>query len=47
MENIQRKKFQEFPESFQKFQNLNLPCAGNYLHDIYIVIGILSYLEMI
>ena len=34
------------PESSPK-QNLNLPYAGNYLHSIYIVLGIISNLEMI
>ena len=30
-----------------KEQNLNLPHASNYLHSIYIVLGIISNLEMI
>ena len=30
-----------------KKQNLNLPHASNYLHSIYIVIGIISNVEMI
>ena len=28
-------------------QNLNLLCTGNYLHGIYIVLSIISNLEMI
>ena len=35
-----------FPES-PKNQNLNLPQASNYLHSIYIVLSIISNLEMI
>ena len=34
------------PESSKK-QNLNLPHPNNYLHIIYIVLGIFSSLEMI
>ena len=30
-----------------KKQDLNLPYTGNYLHTIYIVIGIMCYVEMI
>ena len=30
-----------------KKQNLNLPCASNYLYSIYIVLGIISNLELI
>ena len=43
-----RSKYQKnfFPESSKK-RNLNLPHAGNYLHNIYIVLGIISNLEMI
>ena len=35
----------KIPES-SKQQNLNLPCAGNHLHSIYIVLGIISNLKM-
>ena len=28
-------------------QNLNLLCNSNYLHNIYIVLGIISNIEMI
>ena len=31
----------KFTESFKK-QNLNLLCVSNYLHNIYIVIGIIN-----
>ena len=34
------------PESFKK-ENLNLQLTDNYLHSIYIVLGIRSNLEMI
>ena len=34
-----QKCFLKIPEIFQK-QNLNLPHAGNYLHSIYIALGI-------
>ena len=27
-------------------QNMNLPCAGNYLHSTYIVLGIINNLEI-
>lgn len=37
---------QKKKESSKK-QNLNLPYTGNYLHTIYIVIGIMCYAEMI
>ena len=37
-------KEKNIPESFKK-QNLNLPC--NYLYSIYIVLGIISNLEII
>ena len=37
---------QKYSESYGK-ENLNLLCAGNYLHGIYIVFGIISNLEMI
>ena len=43
MENIRGKKTLES----SKKQNLSLPGAGNYLHGIYVVGGILSNLEMI
>ena len=43
LKNIHIKKF---PESSKK-QNLNLPSSGNYLHSIYIVLSIISKLEMI
>ena len=33
------------PESSKK-PNLNLPCMGNYLHSIHIVLGIMSNPEM-
>ena len=36
----------KIPENSKK-QNLNLPCTGNYLHSIYIVLGIVSNLDMI
>ena len=36
----------KIPEGSKK-QNLNLPCSGSYLHSIYIVVGIISNLEMI
>ena len=36
----------KIPECSQK-QKLNLPHSGNYLHSIYIVLGILSNPEMI
>ena len=42
MENISLK----IPESSKK-QNLNLLCAGSYLHSIYIVLVVISNLEMI
>ena len=41
-QNIQKK----IPESSRK-QNLNLLHASNYLHSIYIVLGMISNLEMI
>ena len=44
IESIWEKK--KIPESPKK-QNLNLPCSGNYLHSIYIVVGITGNLEMI
>ena len=44
IKNIWRKK--KPPESSKK-QNLNLLRTSNYLHSIYIVLGILSNLEMI
>lgn len=28
-------------------QNLNFPCTGNYLQSIYIVLGVVSNLEML
>ena len=40
---IFRKKFSES----SKKQNSNLPCVSNYLRSIYIVLGIISNLEMI
>ena len=43
MENIWEKNS---PENFKK-QNLNLSRDGNYLHTIFIVLGIISNLEMI
>lgn len=36
----------EIPESSKK-QNLNLLHASNYLHSIYIVLGVVSNLDMI
>ena len=36
----------KFPKSSKK-QNLNLSSTNNYLHNIYIVLGIISNLEMI
>ena len=36
----------KIPESATK-QNLNLLHAGNYLHSIYVVLGIITDLEMI
>ena len=42
IENIRR----HFPESSKK-QNLTLPCPVKYLHSIYMVLGIVSNLEMI
>ena len=30
-----------------KKQNLNLPCAGHYLYNIYIVLGSVNNLKMI
>ena len=41
--NVQERKD---AESYEK-QNLNLLWAGSYLHSIYIVLGIVSHLEMI
>ena len=38
-----KKKIQKVP----KKQNLNFPRAGNYLYSVYIVLGIVSNLEMI
>ena len=38
-------KKRKIPETSQK-QNLNLVHPGNYLHSIYVVLGIISYLEM-
>ena len=43
MENIWEKKVQKI----SKKQNLNLSHDGNYLHTIFIVLGIISNLEMI
>ena len=43
MENIRKIKNSES----SKKQNLNLPHISNYLHSIYIVLGIISNLEMI
>ena len=43
---IDQKYFFKTPESSKK-QNLNLPRSGNYLHSIYIALGIISNLEMI
>ena len=40
------KKKKKIPESSKK-ESLNLPYAGNYLHNIYIELGIISNLEMI
>ena len=40
---ISEKKFSESP----KKQNLNLPHSDNYLNSIYIVLGIISNLEII
>ena len=37
---------EKIPESSKK-QSLNLPLTNNYLHSIYIVLGIISNLEMI
>ena len=37
--------WKKIPESPQK-ANLNLPLTDNYLHSIYIVLGIVSNLEM-
>ena len=36
----------QIPETSEK-QNLILPCAGNYLYSIYIVLSIMSNQEMI
>ena len=36
----------KYPECSKK-QNLNLPCAGNNLYNIYIVLGVIHNLEMI
>ena len=44
IKNIPKKK--KIPESSKK-QSLNLLPAGNYLHSIYIILGIISNLEMI
>ena len=41
MENI----WEKIPEISKK-QNLNLPCTGNSLHSMYIVLGIISNLEI-
>ena len=40
------KNWKKFLESSTK-QNLNLQCTDNYLHSIYIVLGIIGNLEMI
>ena len=46
--NIDQKKiFFLIPESSKGKQNLNLFHAGNHLCSVYIVIGIISNLEMI
>ena len=34
-------------KNFRKFQKAKLEFASNYLHSIYILLGIISYLEMI
>ena len=36
----------ETPESHKK-QNLNLLCMSNYLHNIHIVLGIISHLDVV
>ena len=41
------KIFGEKNPEISKEQNLNFPCASNYLHNIYIVLSIISNLEMI
>ena len=41
---LEKKK--KTPEISKK-QNLNLPCTSNYLHSVYIILGIISNLEMI
>ena len=46
LENIFSKNiWKKTPESSKK-QNLNLPHAGNYLHSIYIILGIICNLEL-
>ena len=54
IENIQRKKkFQKVPKArleFAAFQQLftyNLHCINNYLHSIYMALGIIHHLEII
>ena len=42
-----RLKILEKIQKVTKKPNLNLPHAGNYLHSIYIMLGMLSNLEMI
>ena len=44
--NHRLKIFEKSPEGSKK-QNLNFLHAGNYLHSIHIVLGIISNLEMI
>ena len=41
-----RKYFFKIPENSKK-QKFNLSLAGNYLHSIYLVLGIVSNLEVI
>ena len=44
--NTDRKYSEKKSQKVPKKQNLNLPCTSNYLHSTYIVLGIISNLEM-